>query len=264
MPSARNNGSPTAPPLVQLRGIKNLADDKLIGCEPWTFEPRVPTEAKVTKEEFRLWQTRPSTDHLFYTATEPLCTSQRPSKLNPAAKLHGLIADFDAKITPGMMKGLLERCPESLQPAWVSRTFSGGARLVWLFQEPIAMDQPYLTEKFLAFAKRELRLTKLLPGLDEPAWKDLHRLYEVGSGWQSLSGQRISSTTLHYWLFESAKKANAAKLSDVQIPLEVVEQEVHRRFPNRWDGAFDVGSRGVVFLAQAPITPQQPLSRKEE
>jgi hypothetical protein len=117
------------------------------------------------------------------------------------------------------------------------------------------MDVPQLAERFLDVAKRHLQLEKLLPGLDKPAWEKLDNFYEVGQNWNKLSTALIPASLLQCWIFEAAKKTEARDLWGITIPLDVIEEEVHKRFPGRWQGSFEVGQRGPVFFREDSHNP---------
>lgn len=244
---------------AELRGLKNLGANTVSICEPWSFHTKIPPSIAGDKEKFGEWKLSPSSEHLFFTATEALNPGVRPSKQNPVRMIHGLIADYDIKIRDGMTESLPERYAAELEPTWRTQTFSGGARLIWMFEHPIAMDVPVLAQKFMRVAKNELRLEKLLPALDEAAWKDLSKFYDVGCEWQRVSRNTIPVDLLNSWLWQATQKIDAGKLSDVTIPLEVVEEEVHRRFPGRWDGQFEVGRRGCVFFDLDATNPTSAI-----
>lgn len=248
---------------VTLRGCPNQMATTSAPCVPWTYVPEIPAEVTENKAKFSVWCADPATNHLFFNASEGTNPSIRPGRNNPLRTLHAFIADYDAKITDEMMKTLLARCPAGFQPSWSARTFSGGTRLVWLFEAPLAMDQPKLTTNFLKVAARELKLKKLLPGLDETAWMDVFKLYEVGKEWTQISKTPISTNVLHYWLTEATAKVEWRGVSKLSIPLEDVEKEMHRKFPGRWSGPFAAGSRGVVFFDPSSKNPSAAIVTEE-
>ncbi len=208
------------------------------------------------KDAFGKWRSTPSTEHLVFTASEGVNPGIRCSKQNPLRKLHGLVSDFDAKITDAMCAGLLDRAPADLRPAWLSRTMhSGGVRLVWLFQESLPLDVGPLADAFVRVAFRELKAMKLFAGADESAFYDLTKLYDVGRDWQKISEQTIPTATLHYWLTEAARMTRWSELNDINIPIDAVAQQVEDQFPGRWQGEFEVGKRGVVFFNPNSVNP---------
>jgi hypothetical protein len=224
-------------------------------CEPWAFAPKIPPGATQNKGAFCDWEAEAGTEHLFYTASEGLNAAMRTSKLNPIRNLHGLIADYDC---PGacleMASGALSKQPTENRPNWLSRTFSGGGRLVWLFEEPIPMENVALTKAFLVTAAADLKIKKFLPGLDEPAWKELHKIYEVGTEWTPLNRSPLPTFRIFAMLEKASRKVLWRK-EGVSIPLGIVAEEVDKRFPGRWHGEFKEGARGCAFFDPDSTNP---------
>src|ERR1051326_6052828 len=228
-----------------IRGVKNDRATLAFPCEPWTFKPAVP--AGVDKPAYLKWRAADSTEHLLFTGSEGANPDLRfNKKTNPIRKLHCLIADYDSAISVAMEASAIANAPADLKPNWMSQTFSGGRRLVWLFEEPIAFDD-VLAKRFLEIAGKELKVSSLLPGLDAPSWINPYKIYDVGHTWQQLSTAPISSKMLHAWLVEASKRTDWSKVGDLNIPLADVEEQLHKQFPGAWTGEFTVGSRGPVF-----------------
>jgi hypothetical protein len=72
----------------------------------------------------------------------------------------------------------------------------------------------------------------------------------VGQNWQRLSEKPLSRNTLHYWMMKAWERTDRKNLEGVTVPIELVAEEVERRFPGRWDGPFELGRRGVVFFRE--------------
>ncbi|MEI8206769.1 MAG: primase-helicase family protein, partial [Kiritimatiellales bacterium] len=70
--------------------------------------------------------------------------------------------------------------------------------------------------------------------------------YEAGTGWKKISSNTIPATFMMHWAIEASDKFNWKNFGP-DIPLEIIEQEVHHQYPGRWDGPFDYGARGIRF-----------------
>ena len=252
--STGNTALPTANGVV-LRGCANQRASEMQVCEPWSFVPKIPTEAMRDKAAFRSWAAETTTDHLFYSASEGMCPTLRVTKTtNPLRKLHGFIADFDARMTLSLVEAQLAEWAGKHEANWISRTFSDHVRVVWLFEEPLLLNCYELVDPFLKMAAKELRLTKLLPGLDEVAWADLSHIYEVGRDWQQITRSPLPKHQLCEMLFRAAEKIRWK--SDARlIPLEVIAEWVEEDFPGRWDGPFELGNRGCAFFDPGSTNP---------
>lgn len=230
---------------MSLFGIKNDSATLVAPCVPWAFTPNVPTFD--AKGDYIKWRGRESTDHLLFTSAEGSNADLRPNKkTNPVRRLHALIADYDADITDAMEEAVVLNAPADLHPNWISTTFSGGRRLVWLFEEPLPFDD-VLAKRFLEVAGRELQVSSLLPGIDSPSWLSAYKFYDVGTNWRQLSDTPLSTKVLHFWLTEASKKTDWGKVGELHIPLADVEEQLHKQFPGVWSGEFAVGTRGPVF-----------------
>lgn len=230
-------------------GVKNDRATVVTQCEPWAFQPQVPLFGK--KEEYLRWRGAEGTDHLLFFGSEGVNAQVRPnSKTNPIQRLHCLVVDYDSVITPAMEEGGLACAPADLRPNWISTTFSGGRRLVYLFEKPIPFSD-VVAKSFFRMAGDVLRIRKLLPAPDEKAFGNPYQIYDCGTAWTQLSDKPLSINLLNLWLYEASKRADWKSLAGIKIPLEDVAEEVERKWPGQWPGTFDVGSRGPAFWVGA-------------
>src|SRR5689334_7331556 len=63
-----------------LRGCENESATTMAVCQPWTFIPNIPAEAKVDKHAYNEWRARPTTAHLLFTASEGLNPDKRVNR----------------------------------------------------------------------------------------------------------------------------------------------------------------------------------------
>ena len=227
---------------MTLHKIKNLVSQtaETISCPPEQKE-RPPL---ANKEEFRAWCASSTTDHCFYSGWEGVNPSLRISKSNPAKRMHGFVADFDANITDEMIDEALKACVCS--PLYATKTFSGGARLVWEFEEPLLLDNPKLAERFLKTLAKELGVKDLLPGFDDSSLNP-SQYFELGSNWKhNVGASPIPTDLAGIWTLDSASE-KIFSTEELAIPIEEVANEVEKLYPGRWKGEFKVGSRGPLF-----------------
>jgi hypothetical protein len=224
--------------------ISNLSSHDVEVVDPTTSDLLAPLHS--SKEERRAWQTAVTTQHLFYSACEGLAPSLRVSERNESYKLHGLVCDYDSKISDAELGGLAKNAAPGLLPVWISHTFSGGARLVFEFKEPVYVDNPDIADCFLKELRKELRLKYLLPGFDDKSL-NLTQYFELGRGWQRVPDAKpIPSNVLGLVFYRAAGK-KTIRGEGPQIPIEAVAAEVERRWPGRINGEFTVGLRTPLF-----------------
>lgn len=237
------------------KAIPNHTTSELFDVVPWQFVPNVPEHARASKAAFGEWAKSEDTHHCFFTLMEAECPTLRPNKNNPVRKMHGLVCDYDIsgqrRITPEEIERIKEALPESVWPNWVSSTFSGGARLIWLFESPVLLDLPHLREMFVVkLAEGYLKADKLLPGLDKKALKDVNKTYDVGCDWRQFRSEPLTKGQVEDQLFRAAQACDYRKFEQkgIVIPLAAVREEIENRWPGRWEGPFEAGCRGVVFF----------------
>ena len=231
----------------------SASDTKPMGGDPWNA---VITPYPVsTKDDYEKWIVSKDTDHCFFTAVEAVNPHRRVSLENPARWMHGLVADYDAKLDPNFdVNEFLKRCDLDARPAAISKTFSGNARVVWEFEKPIAVDCPEMTKAVMKEIAKKFRLAKLLPGLDECTFR-INQLFELGHSWQALGGM-VGESILGDILVTAAGKVNWNKVgeTDVEIPMERIAAEVEKRWPGLWPGEFKLGARGPTFWLNDGVT----------
>jgi len=78
--------------------LKNLrAQDAHLTQNPASL-PVTPLPEWENKAQFKEWCGEASTDHIFYSLIEGDVPSQRVSQDNPPRLVHGVVADYDAKV----------------------------------------------------------------------------------------------------------------------------------------------------------------------
>mgnify|MGYP003624735787 FL=1 len=223
--------------LRNLRDSKAEKSSKLHGLQ--LSKPKFKNKA-----DYREWCSKPTTDHVFYSCVEGRAPSKRVSNDNPVHMIHGVVADYDSPINWKDFEKKLEKlCVSTPPPTWASRTQSGYLRLVWEFDSPIPID-PSMYESFMRQINKSLKMDKLFAGFDKTSLKP-NQYFELGEDWIK-TGCPLTSDVVHTCL-SKAVNLKPPESSDTAIPLDVVATEVESRFPNRWFGEFEVGSRGPLF-----------------
>lgn len=228
--------------------IRNLGSESVYRGMPWDGPPPlIPTLARTDKPSFIKWAQSISTDHMFFSAIEGESEALRLSKSNPAYRVHGVVADYDAKVTPDMLAGVARNSPTEFLPNFASRTFSGGARLVWIFEAPVTVAGNLAATSFMKTVAAELKLNRLLPGFDAPALLDPCKYYERGVDWQKISDHRIRPEFVWKWMADSGRRLDWKRGDAPTIPLDVVREQIEKEYPGKWQGAFELGVRSRRF-----------------
>jgi len=231
---------------MKLLAIPNLASAASFEVEPWSYRVKIPNAVADNKAAFIGWCQKPSTQNCHFSGMEGLDPFRRIGKDNPVALIRGLVADYDARMTDAMFQDLKNHCPTEFVPNWCSYTFSGRGRLVWMFDEPVAVANHRLLKSFLRIVSKRLQLNVLLPGFEEEAFLTPSKYYDKGHTWKQLETKRIPRNFLFQWMYEAGGKVNW-KIQDVVIPLEIVKAKIDEAYPGEWKGPFEVGSRGRRF-----------------
>ncbi len=235
-------------PTLQLFCIENLSCQRVTQGEPWSplLNGARAVPPGLDKAGYRRWSTDPATRSMFFSGYEGANAALRVGDPNPPQFMHALVADYDAPLGPDEVEAFLKRAAPDYPPNMVSSTFSGNARALWLFEGPLPVFDRKTQKALVARMKKELRLKRLLPGLDEEALERPSQYYHCGDGWRVIHQALLSLDLLQAWAVHASKNADWGAHGDV-IPLDRVAEEVERRFPGRWHGPFEDGARGPRF-----------------
>lgn len=198
------------------------------------------------KDAFTKRNTDPNTTDCFISMFSGVNPAARIKKAdNPAAYMHGVVADYDTPLTEEKRMKMLSKLPH--RPAWISTTFSGGTRAVWVFEKPLPLlAEPGYIDALLRAVSRGLHLKNAFGSLDEGAFYNPSQYYHIGWNLQDGGGHPIDDTQTLLWQEKAFGKTNWSCVG-TEVSLERVEHEVKTRFPGRWKGPFKVGARGVRF-----------------
>lgn len=198
-----------------------------------------------TKALFTQRGISPETQDCFVSMFAGENAAARVNQDNPAAFLHGIVADYDTPLTNEQRQKMLSKLP--IKPGLVSTSFGGGTHAFWAFEKPIPLTgDPQFTKDLLTCVARELGLTNAFGSLDRNAYYSSSQYYHIGWSMQEVGGDPVREELLWLWVKEASDKANWSSLG-VEVPLERVAEEVAKRFPGRWKGEFVLGARGVRF-----------------
>ena len=248
---------------MKLFSLPNLSASTVVEQLPWEFKTKIPKKIKAAsdKPSFIEWCTLPQTRHCFFSPFEGTIPGLRVNaSTNAPIFLHGFVADYDTLITDDLWDSLPGRCKTEIMPAWGSSTWSGGARLVWEFDEPLLLTSWNIIKVFMKIAAKKLGVKKMFPGFDTAFFTKPDQYYEVGRDWRHLSSDTIPAVILWAWLAD-AGDACEEKVS-FRIPIAEVAKEVEVRFPNRWQGPFEPGVRGVRFWDPDADNPTAAIIRE--
>ena len=228
---------------MKYRSLKNLRDNNAHYTSDLSkLKKQKPSFA--TKAEYREWCADAQTDHVFYSTVEGRAPSKRVSNDNPAHKIYGVTADYDASVDwVAIDSDLKFKCNVDKKPTWRSRTQSGYLRLVWEFVDPIPIE-PDMFDTFMLNMMKSLQLNKLFAGFDSSSLR-ANQYFELGEEWVKTSTP-LDSSVVQAALAKSVSD-RPPQSNDTSIPINTVAEEVESRFPNRWVGDFEIGSRGPLF-----------------
>ncbi len=228
--------------------VANTRASEISERAPHRFVPNVPAYAKTTKALYTEWRGRTDTVHCMYSMMEGSLRGIRVSAENPIVRVHGLIVDYDAQITDGEVEAMKGKATlGEFRPNWIHKTFSGGRRLIWIFQSPVLVSNAEVAGVFIRVASEELKAERYLIHPDMNALLNPSIYYDVGTDWEELSTKRVPDDTVYSWFLDTCKKIDHKTVDTAVIPLEVVYEEMEKRFPGRWSGNFTYGASGVRF-----------------
>ena len=230
------------------RAALNLSSHDLRVMEkpPWETKSKRPVFS--VKAKLRKWQLQEDTKHVFFTLVESSNPHHRVESDNPPSCLYGWVADYDADITSEEFLRRVETLGPEERPTHFSRTFSGGIRAVWEFEEKVWVDCPEVAEKFMRGFAARVKAVKLAPGLDTASY-DLNMLWELGTDWQAVEDAmlvpRFITQQLQVEAITRTKKISSAY---EDLPLDLIQAEIEKQYPGRLFGAdLELGARIPLF-----------------
>lgn len=244
--------------------LPNLVSSETTPCVPWDFTrlDLVPPRAIPDKAFRTSWLQNRETVFQCYSAFEGLNPGLRlkgptgADEGNPPVKMHGLVADYDLKLSAEEVHMSIARMP--IRPNWYEVSLSKNARLIWLFEEPILLPS-FLFTVFLLQKICDILPVRAMAGLDEPALTAPEKYYTAGCVWHKISDAPVPKDLLHGFLVEVSKKFEWAASGEFgpTIPLDVVAGELRKKFTRfaSWPSDFILGSQGPSFWVDGSASP---------
>jgi len=227
---------------MSYRYLKNLREQKTVKADDLSTLNKKKPSFK-SKGEFRDWCADSSTDHCFYSMVEGDNPSSRVTSENPPAFISGAVCDYDAPVDWANIINILKAQCKEYTPTWISKTQSGYIRVVFESESKI----PISPDMFDAFMKRlcvQLSMERILGGFDRSSLKAT-QYFELGEDWVKI-GDPLPKSVFQTALLKAASDS-PPQSKETSIPIDIVAEEVNKRFPNRWNGDFAVGTRGPLF-----------------
>ncbi len=234
--------TPIPPSFPQFPCIPNLAAQEVKFTHPWEAVI-IPHDTLADKAAYRAHIENPATSDVLISGIIGTSPNLRVSQENPPARMLAVVADYDTVLSPEKRAKMLAKL--TTRPNFISTSYSGGTRAVWMLESPLPLPSDSAAQnKLLTLIIKDLKLKAAFGPLDENAFLKLSQYYHAGWNWQMVNEEAISEERSLLWLTEAIKKARGEK---ADIPIEAVAAEVMKRYPGRWRGEFTLGARGVRF-----------------
>lgn len=223
----------------------NLVDSNVIESHPWLHDPDGLGSLKaMDKADRRAHILKPETKWNIYSAVRGFNKNARISSKNPASGLRGLVADYDMVTDITTVFKYLGQIPENSRPNFIETSLSDKIRLVWVFERELLIPSSEFCEELIARFFDKLGVPTLLAGYDRNSTKPAE-MWTNGGIWQSANPNPLSWEYCFGVVCEVSKKTSL--FNHGEIPLEIIAEEVKKRFPNRWQGEFKIDALGVRF-----------------
>lgn len=232
--------------MVQFLTAKNLVQQNLVEGAPWEFCVADEDNAlkKMPKDKRRLALLKPTTSWNVYSAIRGFAPNLRISKDNPPAAIFGLVADFDMVSDIETVMKYISQMPEKLRPNFVEISLGNKIRLIWLFEKPILTPSTEFCIDLIETFFEKLGVPTLLPGYDAASTKPTE-MWTNGGIWYDVRPEPLTWEYCFGVVCEVSKKVSL--FNKGEIPIETIEEEVKKRFPNRWHGDFKIDALGMRF-----------------
>lgn len=256
---------------VLLPSIPNLVSTSADFVCPWLFPgDAIPAEVRGPKAKVKrtAWQTTPDTVHNFFSGWEGLTPSSRISDKqdgNPPYKLHAIVADYDAPLSEEEIVNGITRMGEFV-PTYFGRSLSGNVHVVWLLEQPVIVPSFAFAAELMRFIAKRMGVDRFGVKLDGPAFSNPGKYYCNGCDWSAIQGEpKISKSMAQGWVMEVAESFSFRdNSSGVQIPLDVVWEELQKKFPQaQWPTDFVEGSTGPSFWVEGSSSPKSAIVKPE-
>ena len=232
--------------------------------EPWDYE--VPPEIKILpKDRFSEYLNTRSTKHRTLTFCLGDNETVKVSSGNQCRQIYGFFADYDGAFSPELIESdKKEMTDRTLRPSWWVLTHSGHLRLVWEFEDPVAVSNNASAEAFLAYFARKIEVSRWGARYDIASEKPT-QLFDIGNEWHEFEKDaRVPKDLLDQWAFEVVSKSwKFESKGQVTIPFEeavAMLREVYSepgvlppsinigtRWRRFWDSASD-NMTGIIFF----------------
>lgn len=225
---------------------KNLVETNLTEGAPWEFCVADKDNAlkSMPKDKRRLALLKPKTSWNVYSAVRGYAKNLRISKDNPPGALLGIVADFDMVSDIETVIGYISQMPEKQRPNFIEVSLSNKIRLVWLFEREILTPSTEFCIALIEAFFEKLGIPTLLAGFD-PASSKPTEMWTNGGIWYDVRPEPLEWEYCFGVVCDVSKKASL--FNKGEIPLETIEEEVKKRFPQRWAGEFKLDALGIRF-----------------
>jgi len=225
----------------------NVGTMALSEGEPWSFNPpaeELENVRKMAKTKRRQWALDSSTAWNVYTPVRAQDETHRSTKDNPPYALRGFVADYDLQIPLEDVEKYVGQMPENFRPQKVEVSLSKRIRLVWIFERELLIPSTAFAGAFLKDFATRTGLRTALPGYDQASEK-VQQVWTNGGEWYDYKEDPVPWSVV---FGIASKLSNTSNLFGTsEIPLDVIQAEVERRFPGRWTGPFELEQTGVRF-----------------
>jgi len=223
--------------------------------------PKIPAAVK-TKKDLIKWREGDHTRHVFFSPYEGITAASRVSTKQDGNKpwvIHGIVIDYDQVLTSDqeMVDAITNNQSPDFPVGYASRTFSGGAHLVWEFEKPVKVVNPTMLSKFIETFVIQARCKKILGGFDDMSLKPT-LYYTLYDNWKTF-GDIVPSAMTENILFNVGKNVRTYDDEGPALPWNVIEDELHKNFPGQWKGRVEHGARGKRFWDPTATHPNAAM-----
>lgn len=174
--------------------------------EPWSYKVEDSVK-EMEKDRFSEWLNTRTTAHRTLTFCLGDNESIKVSSGNQCRQIFGFFADYDGAFSPELIESAKrEMTDRSLRPAWWVMTHSGHLRLVWDFEQPVAVTDNAAAESFLSYFARKIEVSRWGARYDIASEKPT-QLFDIGNEWHEFEKDAyVPKDLLDKWAYEVVSK----------------------------------------------------------
>jgi hypothetical protein len=215
--------------------------------QPWLFNPGAEALAamkRMPKRKRREYLGKPVCGWCLLSPVMGEIPTRRISNdLNQVKFACAFVFDYDAPVSPEMRDQYLKTLPADLRPTYTDTTLGDNMCAIWVFESTLPLSgNAHYTETLKEFSKL-IGAETLFPGFDRASY-NATQVYTSGAQY-NLVGPYLKTEIVEGLAVKAFSRL--VQKETTTLNLDLVYEELERKYPGAWVGDFKVGATGTRF-----------------